>query len=103
MLSYCFFFFFFLSIQIDNLKMADEVDPVQFQSVLDDLSEVTKPGRNKTDKPPINEVKDVINEVTDIYEKKTETTEREFEVCNILYNFYILLISLRKMRKAHSK
>ena len=70
----------FAFIQVDTLKTLTYVNPVQFQSVLDDLNEVTDPDRDKIDKPPVDEVKDIINDITDIIEKKEETSPEELEV-----------------------
>ena len=67
-------------IQVETFKTLTYVNPVQFQSVLDDLNEVTDPSRDKLDKPPVEEVKDVINDITDIIEKKEETSPEELEV-----------------------
>ena len=62
------------------MKKATTVDPVNFQSVLDDLNEVTNPERDRADKPPVEEVKDIINDITDILEKNEQTTTKELEV-----------------------
>ena len=67
-----------VTLQIADLKKADNISDAQAEKVLKDVKAVTEP--TKIRKPPLVEVRNLANDITLIMEKKAVLKEEESNV-----------------------
>ena len=64
--------------------MNDTVNDAVFQEVLDNLSRITEPSRDKRNKPQLDDFRNLISDATDVFVRKTTIKEKELDVRFIL-------------------
>ena len=64
--------------------MNDTVNDAVFQEVLDNLTRITEPSRDKRNKPQLDDFRNLISDATDVFVRKTTIKEKELHVRFIL-------------------